>query len=873
MLILKLPWLRHREESRNYEVYTVDISPDGKRIATGGLDGKIKIWSMDTIKKLCKNNNITIDENDKIPIASMSRHTGSVTCVKFSPDGKYLASGSDDRILLIWQLDKENIEERPIFGSQTVEKEHWTVVRRLVAHDNDIQDICWAPDSKILVTVGLDRSIIVWSGSTFERLKRIDINQSLVKGVTFDPANKYFATTSDDRTLKIFRYHKGGNISFTLEHIVSEPFVTSPLTTYFRRLSWSPDGQHIAAPNATNGPVSSVAIVNRGSWDSDISLIGHDAPTEVVRFNPRLFEASNESHNNDNNDHKNSSLNDKSGNNNKKNTNVESVLATAGQDKTLVIWSTGKARPILVAYDIANKTITDMCWSPDGSILIITSLDSTITVVSFQSNELGVTIPFSQNMEHLHRYGVDKDSLEFPESVKQLLLEDKAKIEEKTRIENLNKRFNRPHQISATDSSVSTISTTTAATVITTTSSTSKNQISDVTRKKEQSPKNVKVNVLIPKRKKDSVLKKQVTESGNKKRVVPTLISSPTKKRHETVSSSTEILQKRGLNTSINSKSRKNAENDIFKGLQEKAGFGSINIPRLGIHTLIMGTKERVRTSRFYQEDNKVTEEENQFNDFNTLNQHNQAITDTNTDNGDSDDNDYIMTLNSKITPEKVWSDEPNTRYIENPSVIPDTDVVLSECGDINKEFHVLEIRNGVERAIQFDREALIENPTRVLGYSQGKRTIEFFIPEVIIAVAGSVSCKCWCLATSNGSIYVISHNGSLLLPRISLGHKVVKLVIEKFHLIVLTERGLIYVWNLINLKSIHKNIPILPILNNEPIQGHRVRINKTITNIGLVSDKNHDVTLQLTTTTGESISTNYRWRSALGCWTLQEHV
>lgn len=869
MLILKLPWLRHREESRNYEVYTVDVSPDGKRIATGGLDGKIRIWSMDTIKKLCQNNNITIDESDKMPIANMSRHTGSVTCVKFSPDGKYLASGSDDRILLIWQLSKEHTEEKPVFGSHVVEKEHWTVVKRLVAHDNDIQDICWAPDSKILVTVGLDRSIIIWSGSTFERLKRIDINQSLVKGVIFDPANKYFATTSDDRTLKIFRYHKSGNISFALEHIVSEPFFASPLTTYFRRLSWSPDGQHIAAPNATNGPVSSVVIINRGNWNSSVTLIGHDAPTEVVRFNPRLFQTASENHNN------------KSGNNSKKNKNIESVLATAGQDKTLVIWSTSKARPIIVAYDIVNKPITDMCWSPDGSMLVITSLDSTITVVSFQSNELGMAIPLSQNMEQLHRYGVDKDSLEFPESIKQLLLENKAKKEEKTRIENPNKKFDKPHMILTTNSTISPsfdITTTTSNTATTTATasaitdiSTSENQQNRITKSNEQLLKNTKVNVLIPKRKKDSILNKPLTESNGKKHIIPTLISSPTKRRRETLSSPTEMSQKTANTMSINSKSKKITGNNIFKGLQEKMGFGSIDIPRLGIHTLIMGTKERIGTSKYYQEDDKITEEEDQLNNFNNLNQ--QALIDISTKIDKGDENDYIMTLNSKITPEKVWSDEPNTRYIENPSVIPDTDVVLSECGDINKEFHVLEIRNGVERAIQFDKEALIENPTRVLGYSQGKKTLEFFIPEVILAVVGSVSCKCWCFATSNGSIYIISHYGRLMLPRISIGHKVVKLTIEKSHLIILTERGLIYVWNLISLKNIHKNIPILPVLNNEPIQGHRVRINKTITHIGLTSDKNQDITIQLTATVGESISTNYTWKNTLGCWVLQEKV
>lgn len=45
-----------------------------------------------------------------------------------------------------------------------------------------------------------------------------------------------------------------------------------------------------------------------------------------------------------------------------------------------------------------------MCWSPNGSILIIISLDPNITLVSFQSNELGVTIQLSQNMTQLYCY-------------------------------------------------------------------------------------------------------------------------------------------------------------------------------------------------------------------------------------------------------------------------------------------------------------------------------------------------------------------------------------------------------------------------------------------------------------------------------------
>jgi protein HIRA/HIR1 len=66
-------------------------------------DFKIKIWNFAPLKDESQQN----DENVPKLLCVLSRHDGAVNCVRFSNDfGVYLASGSDDKIVMIWQLNK-----------------------------------------------------------------------------------------------------------------------------------------------------------------------------------------------------------------------------------------------------------------------------------------------------------------------------------------------------------------------------------------------------------------------------------------------------------------------------------------------------------------------------------------------------------------------------------------------------------------------------------------------------------------------------------------------------------------------------------------------------------------------------------------------
>jgi protein HIRA/HIR1 len=162
-----------------------------------------------------------------------------------------------------------------------------------------------------------------------------------------------------------------------------------------------------------NGPVSTVVIIDRGTWNSDISLIGHESPVEVTAFNPRMFRAANSGP-----------------------TNGEggqqwiTIIACAGQDRVLSIWNTLNPRPLVITQDIAEKSISDLCWSPEGMSLFISSYDGSITVCIFEEGDLGKPLPLEENVQFLVRYGHDRHGILLPESPAQLELEKKSKEKE-----------------------------------------------------------------------------------------------------------------------------------------------------------------------------------------------------------------------------------------------------------------------------------------------------------------------------------------------------------------------------------------------------------------------------------------------------------
>ncbi len=112
-------------------IYALALSPDGKTLATGSYDQKIKLW------------NVADGKERK----TLSGHNGAVFAVAFRADGKLLASASADRTVKLW--DVASGDRRDTLSQPT--REQFAVA--------------WSADGKRLAAAGADNRIRVWSVS------------------------------------------------------------------------------------------------------------------------------------------------------------------------------------------------------------------------------------------------------------------------------------------------------------------------------------------------------------------------------------------------------------------------------------------------------------------------------------------------------------------------------------------------------------------------------------------------------------------------------------------------------------------------------------------------------------------------------------
>ena len=90
-------------------VYAARFSPDGRWVASAGYDKRVLLWRPEDVKPF----DYEIYRSDREPppavFKSLEAHTAGVSCLQYSPNGKFLASAGNDNTVCIWDVEKQKL--------------------------------------------------------------------------------------------------------------------------------------------------------------------------------------------------------------------------------------------------------------------------------------------------------------------------------------------------------------------------------------------------------------------------------------------------------------------------------------------------------------------------------------------------------------------------------------------------------------------------------------------------------------------------------------------------------------------------------------------------------------------------------------------
>jgi WD40 repeat protein len=118
---------------------------------------------------------------------TLTGHSSTVGSVVYSPDGRYLASGSSDDTIKIWEVAT---------GRE---------LRTLTGHYWGVYSVVYSPDGRYLASGNGDKTIKIWEVATGKELRTLTGHSSFVESVVYSPDGRYLASGSGDKTIKIWR--------------------------------------------------------------------------------------------------------------------------------------------------------------------------------------------------------------------------------------------------------------------------------------------------------------------------------------------------------------------------------------------------------------------------------------------------------------------------------------------------------------------------------------------------------------------------------------------------------------------------------------------------------------------------------------------
>jgi WD40 repeat protein len=291
--------------------------------------------------------------SENLQISYFEGHRRTVGSVAFSPDGKYILTGSDDNIAILWDTN----------GNQ---------IQKFEGHLDDIYSIAFSPDGNSLITGSYDQTAILWNIQG-NQIHKFTGHRNIVASVDFSPNGKFLLTGSSDSTAILWDTH-GKQIQKLLghqSHVTSVTFSPDGNTLLTgsqdsTAILWNTQGKQIRKFKGHLGLVTSVAFSPdgnsflTGSKDNTAILwningkpiqkfVGHKKTINSVAFSP----------------------------------DGNSIL-TGSIDSTAVIWNI-QGTPIRKFVGHQNG-VTSSVFSPDGKSILTGSYDNTAILWDIHDN-------------------------------------------------------------------------------------------------------------------------------------------------------------------------------------------------------------------------------------------------------------------------------------------------------------------------------------------------------------------------------------------------------------------------------------------------------------------------------------------------------